>query len=83
MSWEACPLLSTMSCLHACTSKIPEGVQTLHGVMAEAMHIVCIVDVALALMQVFQEEARVLVHVFHRLERVLAEPLTLVVQQGL
>ena len=54
-----------------------------HGVMAEAMHIVCIVDVALALMQVFQEEARVLVHVFHRLERVLAEPLTLVVQQGL
>ena len=76
MSWEAWPLLSTTSCLHTCTSKIPQGVQTLHGVMAEAMHIVCSVDMALALVQAFQEEARVLVHVFHRLERVLAEPLT-------
>ena len=76
MSWEAWPLLSTTSCLHACTSKIPQGVQTFHGVMAEAMHIVCSVDMALALVQAFQEEARVLVHVFHRLERVLAEPLT-------
>ena len=44
--------------------------------MAEAMHIVCSVDMALALVQAFQEEAQVLVHVLHRLERVLAEPLT-------